>query len=83
MTPEERIDKLLDELSKPPIDLACALWQWERAKVVIVDAIRAAEAEEREACARIAEETKIIGAMDIVLCSGEQVAAAIRARSDT
>ena len=73
MTPNERAFKLLKQWYRTPED-------HDVQEAGIADAIRAAVEEEREACAKLAEETRIVGAMGIMYCRGVQVAKAIRKR---
>ena len=52
----------------------------ERLRAAALNGVDAAVAEEREACAALAERTTIQGAMGVALCKGGQIAEAIRAR---
>jgi hypothetical protein len=79
MTPEERAAKIVDGRFEEDFEVGRSAADVLRLE--IADAIRAAEDEEREACARIAEGDT--GRPDFPWCGDVRVlAAAIRARED-
>lgn len=79
MAPEERADEALSRWEKADIEPGISLTASARA--IVTSAIRAAVAEEREACAAMAEEMDRPGGVGPGHCSdGFEIAAAIRAR---
>ena len=88
MTPPRPVEEWIEELGTIVIDRECYCDTCENAKERVRAALRAyaaeqvaqARAEEREACAKVASAHGTLGRWEMVVTTGNKIAAAIRER---